>query len=74
MNKARRNQLYKLAGEIERLKDMIDEVKYEEEYAYNNMPEGLQCSMRGQESEEAIDVLDDVLSSLDDVIDGLEEI
>ena len=45
-----------------------------EELAFDNMPENLQYSMRGEESQEAIDVMSSAVESLDEAISQLEDI
>ena len=38
------------------------------------MPEGLQSSMRGMDSEDAIDLMEEAIDSLDDAIKSLGDI
>ena len=74
MNKQRRKTLCELK---ERMIDIITEieaVKYDEETAYDNMPEGLQCSLRGEDSQEAINVLDEIIDGLNEIMDSFNEI
>jgi len=74
MNKTRRKQL---SGIVDNLRDLMDElesVKNEEQEAFDNMPEGLQYSERGEVVGINIDSMDDAVSSLSDVIDALTEI
>ena len=59
---------------IDRLMDDIEEVQNEEQEAYDNMPENLQESERGEAIQEAIDNLDSAWSSLEEAKDTLEEI
>ena len=59
---------------IDRLMDDIEEVQNEEQEAYDNMPENLQESERGEAMQEAIDNLDSAWSSLEEAKDTLEEI
>ena len=74
MNKERRkqikNQIYKLEDIISNLESILSD----EEYYYDNMPENLQGSLRGEQSEEAIDVLTEVIDSAQELIDNLNEI
>ena len=41
---------------------------------FDNMPENLQYSMRGEESQEAIDCMSEAISNLEEAIDQLNEI
>ena len=81
MNKKRRNELTKLISRLEtvdsilekdELEDIIfdlEEIRDEEEEAFDNMPENLQGSWRGSESEEAIDNMDSAIEALEDACD-----
>ena len=53
----------------EELRDVIDE----ETDAYENMPDNLKDGERGSSSSDAIDYLEDASSSLDDIIDTINE-
>jgi len=66
MNNTRRKALAKLLPDIERIKAELEQLRDEEQDAFDAMPEGLQQSERGQISEDAV-------SSLDCAVDGLEE-
>jgi hypothetical protein len=74
MNKERRNKIAKIIQEIERIKDGLQSVLNDEEFAFDNMPENLQSSMRGEESEEAIDIMNEVVDALAEAMDRLCEI
>lgn len=47
---------------------------YEEQDAFDNMPEGLQSSYRGMCSEDAIDNMEEASEKLDEVIELLGDI
>lgn len=47
------------------IRNMLEEVKDEEEEAFGNMPEGLQVSEKGEAVENNVSELEDVLSSTD---------
>jgi hypothetical protein len=51
---------------------VLEEVRDEEQDAYDNMPEGLQYSERGDMMQEAIDSLDEAVDAVDEVISNLE--
>ena len=46
---------------------ILEDVLYAEEDAYDNIPENLQGSWRAEESEEAIDALNDAIDLLTDL-------
>ena len=74
MNKERRMKISKIIQEIDNIKSRLQNILNEEESVFENMPENLQGSMRGEESEEAIDYMDEAIESLGNAIDQLEEI
>lgn len=73
MNKARRKKIQKAIDILEtgdgvdQALDILEEVLYAEEDAYDNIPENLQGSWRAEESEEAIDALNDAIDLLTDL-------
>lgn len=81
MNKIRRKKItitimtlknyivFKEYDSIESIKDEIEDILWEEEDSYDNMSENLQYSIRGEESNEAIDNLEDAVDFLEEVID-----
>ena len=74
MNKERRKELAKAIAQLEEIRDTIEYVRDEEQEAYDNMPESLQDTDRGQAMLEAIDNLDYATGNIDDAIDNLSEI
>ena len=72
MNKTRRKKLNDMAHKLAFIKDELQDVLFEEQDCFDSMPENLQGSMRGEESEEAIDTMESLIDTLDEVIDGLE--
>lgn len=83
MNKVRRKRIASVIETLENItghdliettKDEIEDILWEEDDAYNNMPENLQCSMRGEESSDAIDSLQEAVDILEEAIDVLNEL
>lgn len=81
MNNARRIVLRELFEQIESVQctleniaDIIESVMDDEQEAYDNLPESLQESERGEHMSECINALYDIVWSLRDVIDldGIE--
>lgn len=72
MNKQRREELSKIYSELEGLQARIEAVRDEEQETYDNMPESLQGSERGEQSQAAIDELENATSSLTDVLSNIE--
>lgn len=71
MNKARRKEIQKIIKDIENL---VHSILSEEQVAFDNMPENLQGSYRGQESEDAQGSLESAIDALEEAIACLEEI
>lgn len=83
MNKLRRKRIASVINTLENItgydliesaKDELEDILYEEEDAYDNMPENLQYSIRGEESSDAIDCLEEAVDSLEEALDTLNEL
>lgn len=86
MNRMRRNNLKLALGKmgeltavLEELKENLQMVLDEEEEALGNLPESLQEGERGQQMQEYIDILEEIIDSLgevdtDDIYQKIEEI
>ena len=72
MNKARRKELAEIISLIEEARERLESVMDEEQEAFDNMPESLQYSERGETMEEYISTMDEMLDALD--TDALMEI
>ena len=59
---------------IDFIKDEIEDILWEENDAYDNMPESLQYSIRGEESSEAIDNLQEAVDLLEEAINLINDI
>lgn len=71
MNNKRRKEISKISSILEDVKFRLSVVVDEEQEAFDNMPESLQGSERGCESEEALDSMNDALDSIDSAIEYL---
>ena len=74
MNKARIKQLINWKKKAEELKEELESILYDEQDYFDNMPENLQGSMKGIDSEEAINQLEDAISNLEEAIDSVDNI
>ena len=72
MNKTRRKELYRIICLIDEARERLEIVRNEEQEAFDNMPEGIQMSERGEQMEEYIGVMEELLDRLD--TGGLQEI
>lgn len=74
MNKTRIKQLINWKKKAEELKEELESILYDEQDYFDNMPENLQGSMKGIDSEEAINQLEDAISTLEEAIDSVDNI
>lgn len=74
MNKERRNQIRQIIGNIEEIKNRLQNVLDEEQEVFDNMPENLQGSIRGMDSENAIDLMEESIEGLESAVSLLEDI
>ena len=73
MNKERRRRIKESVESLRVILAEVEAIKDDEEWAFDNMPEGLQNSMRGENSQEAIEYLEDATDKIDKAIDCLED-
>lgn len=74
MNKARRRDIARIAArlsdlgnELFELKTDLESIRDEEQESFDNLPEGLQASEQGQNSEAAVSALETAIGSLEDI-------
>lgn len=60
--------------DLKKVSSELSSILNEEQDAFDNMPEGLQGSLRGMYSEDAIDNMEEASDKLDEVIELLSEI
>ena len=73
MNAQRRKAIEEVLNELADLRSRVDAIRGEEQDAYDNMPEGLKASERGQASEAAASALDGALTAFDEIESSLNE-
>lgn len=74
MNKQRRQKIRDVRKEIENCKENLQKILDEEQDYFDNMPENLQGSMRGSDSEDAIDIMESCIENLENIINELMNI
>lgn len=74
MNKQRRKTIIDNIRLIENIRNNLENILSDEQDYFDNMPENLQGSIRGEDSENAIDILTNTVDSLDEIINSLQEI
>ena len=73
MNQMKRNILRKARSMLENASELVIQVRDDEQDSFDNLPEGIQESERGQKMEEAIDAMDSAMDSISEAIEHLEE-
>jgi hypothetical protein len=71
MNNERRKAIRGALELLEQAKDIIETVAEEERAYYDNMPEGIQASEKGEKAEENASALDDALNNIDEAIENV---
>lgn len=74
MNKDRRKRLQEICDILEEQQAALEEIRDEEQESFDNLPESLQCTERGQALEESAGDLDSACSDLESLRDTLVEI
>lgn len=74
MNKKRKTEVTRIIGNLRQSLEDLEGVQGDEESALDNIPENLQGSQRYEDTEEALERIDDAVSSVQDAIENLENI
>ena len=74
MNDARRKELDKATTLLWDAQQIINEVQEEEQDAFDNLPEGLQQSEKGETLEENADELQEISDTIEEMIDKLTDL
>ena len=72
MNKARRKRLSEIIDQLTEIGSSLDELANEEQEAFDNMPESLQGSERGDFMSQVTDTFSEACSDIESIIDNLE--
>ena len=74
MNRQNRKELERALELISEGMEIITSIKEAEEEKYDNLPEGIQESERGEQFQENIDELDTAVSDLESVVENIENV
>ncbi|HIY98221.1 MAG TPA: hypothetical protein H9677_02445 [Firmicutes bacterium] len=74
MNKERRKKVAQIVEQLDSCASELEEIKYEEDEARDNIPESLQGGEVYGRSEECSDTLEDAIDEIRNVIDNLNEV
>lgn len=72
MNAQRRKAIAELNEQLYELLREVGELRGQEEDYFDNMPESLQYSERGEKAEEAIQALQDAMDSIEEAMNSLD--
>lgn len=72
MNAERRKRIKYVINDIDDIISALDEIRNDEQDAYDNLPENFQESEKGEAMLENIDSLDIAMSNLEDVQNDLD--
>ena len=73
MNKQRRQQLYDATAALDEAVAVIQDIHSEEDEAFNNLSEGLQCSQTGVSMQDAMDKMDSFIDKIEAIKSEIEE-
>ena len=74
MNKVRRKKLNNAFELVNQAKDILEEVKCEEQEAYDNLPESIRYGEKGQEMGDYLEMIEEAAGYLDDANSVIEQI
>ncbi len=74
MNKERRAELKKAAGKLDEGWSVLSAIIDEEQEAFDNLPESIQSSERGEKMEEIIELLQEITDQISEYIEELENV
>lgn len=74
MNNARRKRLAEARKLIDQANDIINEVMIEETDAFENLSEGLQQTMRGEQMEDNISEMEEAIDKIEEILDNIDNV
>lgn len=74
MNRERRKRLMQLAEKLLEVRTSLEIILKEEESAFDNMPESLQETERGEQMQEYIETMEEAISNIEEIESNLEDI
>ena len=74
MNKLRRIEISKVIDSLKDIVESIEMIAESEQWSFDNLPEGLQCSERGETMEQNAEDLENIRDTIEQATDDLAEI
>lgn len=72
MNNERRKAIEKVQEELQQLYSKLDDLRSDEQDAFDNLPESLQNGDRGEQMQAAIDAIENAMSQIDEARNELD--
>jgi flagellar biosynthesis chaperone FliJ len=74
MNRERRKELAAVMVKLDEVINLLQQISEDEQNAFDNLPEGIQESERGEQMQSYADTISDIASTLEDQSLELDEI
>ncbi len=74
MNKERREELYEVVEHLDDASARLNEIKDDEQAAFDDLSEGLQYSRTGESMQNAIDEMDSIDADIQGVIEKVNQL
>lgn len=72
MNADRRKRLSEQHSSLEVVKDVLENIRDEEQEYYDNLPENMQGGEKGERASTAVSELEDAINAIDGIIGNIE--
>lgn len=74
MNNKRRDRIREVIKKLESCKSELIDIKDEEQQSFDNLPESLQDSDKGETMQDVVDAIDSIDNDMSDIIDSVKEL
>lgn len=74
MNNVRRKKLKEAKALLDQARDIINDIMMDEENAFDNLSEGLQQTMRGEQMEENVGEMEEAIDKIDEAFECLDNV
>ena len=74
MNNERRKKIKQAKELLDKANDLINDVMNDEDMAFNNLSDGLQQTMRGEQMENNVGEMEEAIEKIEEAIDNLDNI
>ena len=74
MNNERRKKIKYATSLLNQARDIINDVMSDEDLAFNNLSEGLQCTLRDEQMENNVSEMEEAIDNIDEAMDNLNNL